>query len=273
MAVACFWGLAWNRVSWFKPAQNLTFTLLWVAYVVFINALTYWRTGNCLLTQRTRYLLALFPASALFWWAFEYLNRFAGNWYYLGGELLTPLSYGFYSTAAFSTVLPAVISTIDLLQSCPRLRNPRFQRPFVLVNRKMWAGVVFAVACCGLVGVAAWPDYFYPVLWVSPLFILVSLQVLLSEENLVEKLERGYWYVVTVPALSGLLCGFLWEMWNQYSYPKWAYSIPFVQRFQIFEMPVLGYLGYLPFGLECFVIADLVARCLRTRVTACELES
>ncbi len=84
--------------------------------------------------------------------------------------------------------------------------------------------------------------------------------MLLSEENLLRKLEQGQWQVVTLPALAALVCGFFWEMWNHYSYPKWAYSIPYVQRFEIFEMPLLGYLGYLPFGLQCGVVADLVAR-------------
>jgi hypothetical protein len=59
-------------------------------------------------------------------------------------------------------------------------------------------------------------------------------------------------------ALAALICGFFWEMWNFYSLAKWKYSIPFVHRFEIFEMPLLGYAGYLPFGLECMVIADLI---------------
>jgi hypothetical protein len=33
-----------------------------------------------------------------------------------------------------------------------------------------------------------------------------------------------------------------------------------VQHFHVFEMPLLGYAGYLPFGLECALAADLVAR-------------
>jgi hypothetical protein len=51
-------------------------------------------------------------------------------------------------------------------------------------------------------------------------------------------------------------------MWNYCSMPRWGYSIPFVHRFQIFEMPLLGYAGYLPFGLECGAVGDL----LRTMV-------
>jgi hypothetical protein len=36
--------------------------------------------------------------------------------------------------------------------------------------------------------------------------------------------------------------------------------VPFVQRFHVFEMPLLGYAGYLPFGVTCALAADLVAR-------------
>ena len=31
-----------------------------------------------------------------------------------------------------------------------------------------------------------------------------------------------------------------------------------MDRFHIFAMPILGYAGYLPFGLECVVVANLV---------------
>ena len=36
------------------------------------------------------------------------------------------------------------------------------------------------------------------------------------------------------------------------------YQIPFVDFWRIFEMPVLGYLGYLPFALELFGLYHLV---------------
>ena len=62
-------------------------------------------------------------------------------------------------------------------------------------------------------------------------------------------------------AVGALICGFFWEMWNFWSMAKWVYAVPFVQKFHIFEMPILGYAGYLPFGLECAIIAERVARC------------
>ncbi len=61
-----------------------------------------------------------------------------------------------------------------------------------------------------------------------------------------------------VPALAALICGFFWEMWNYNSLAHWEYSLPFVHRFEVFEMPVLGYAGYLLFGLECVAVAGLL---------------
>jgi hypothetical protein len=47
-------------------------------------------------------------------------------------------------------------------------------------------------------------------------------------------------------------------MWNFYSYPKWVYQIPWGNGFHIFEMPLLGYGGYLPFALELFSMYHLL---------------
>jgi hypothetical protein len=53
-----------------------------------------------------------------------------------------------------------------------------------------------------------------------------------------------------------LLCGFWWELWNANSLVHWEYSIPYVHALKIFEMPILGYSGYLPFGLTCLAITE-----------------
>jgi hypothetical protein len=56
---------------------------------------------------------------------------------------------------------------------------------------------------------------------------------------------------------------FFWELWNYYSYPKWVYHVPFADFWHIFEMPVLGYGGYLPFALELFALYQILARLFR----------
>jgi hypothetical protein len=93
---------------------------------------------------------------------------------------------------------------------------------------------------------------------VSPLLIVSSLQVLMDEPHVLMDIAAGDWHPAVTAALSALICGLFWEMWNVYSLARWAYAVPLVHRFQIFEMPILGYAGYLPFGLECAVIVEIL---------------
>ena len=43
-------------------------------------------------------------------------------------------------------------------------------------------------------------------------------------------------------------------MWNYPATAKWVYTLPVLNFGKIFEMPVLGFLGFLPFALECVVM-------------------
>jgi hypothetical protein len=256
---AVAWLLAWTRFAWFAPWQTYTFTPLWLAYVVVVNALTTWRTGHCALVDRPRHVLLLFPVSALFWWYFEYLNRFVQNWSYLRIESFSPWQYVWYATLPFSTVLPAVLGTYELLQSFPRLSAGLDHYLPIRVRRpRRLGGGVLGIGSIGLVGMTVWPDYCYPVVWIGPLLILTAWQTLLGMPTIFAPVQRGDWRSIWLWTLAALVCGGFWEMWNAYSLAKWVYAIPFVNRFHLFEMPLLGYGGYLPFGLECAAVVALL---------------
>jgi hypothetical protein len=255
---ALSWVLAWQRFAWFSTWQHHTFLPLWLGYILSINGLTYWRSGQCLLTNRTGYFLLLFPLSAGFWWYFEYLNRFVQNWYYNGVSLFTPAEYALLATLSFSTVLPAVLSTRDFLTTFPRLHAGLNCGPSVNIRRpRRLATVVLSLGCAGLLAVGLWPDYLFPLLWLAPLIVVAGLQALTGQPTVFAGTARGDWRAVGQLALAALCCGFFWELWNLHSAAKWIYTVPFVNRFHVFEMPIVGYAGYLPFGLECQAIADL----------------
>jgi len=253
------WVLAWTRFPWFSTFQPYTFSPLWLAYILVINALTYRRWGHCMLKDCPLYFLLLFPVSAVFWWFFEYLNRFVQNWYYVGIEGLTPSEYFVYATLPFSTVLPAVMGTYEFLafgRAPSRMVKPVRTRANL---HRVGAVSLFVFSCLGLAGIGIWSDYLFPLLWISPLLIILSLRVLIGGAETHALLPWADWREVVQLALAALICGFFWEMWNYHSLAKWVYAVPFVNRFRIFEMPILGYAGYLPFGLECAVIAAPVA--------------
>lgn len=101
------------------------------------------------------------------------------------------------------------------------------------------------------------PTILYPMLWVSPLILISSINALSGRNHVFCGFRTGDWRLIVSLALASLICGFFWEIWNVYSYAKWIYTITYVQVFHIFEMPLFGYAGHLPFGLECYCVAKL----------------
>ena len=89
--------------------------------------------------------------------------------------------------------------------------------------------------------------------WLGFIFLLEPINVALGEESLFARTGRRWDRMVNL-AWSGLLCGVLWEFWNYWSRAKWHYTVPMLERFKIFEMPVPGYLGFPAFALECFTM-------------------
>jgi hypothetical protein len=264
--VAFAWWLAWTRFPWFESLQAFTFSPIWLGYILLVNALTYARTGRCMLRDRPAYFLALFPLSAGFWWSFEYLNRFVQNWYYVNAVAFTPWEYFWYATLPFATVLPAVLGTRELLASLPWLsRGLATAWRVRLPHPKLMGAALLVLAGAALAAIGVWPDYLYPALWLAPLLLITALQAIAGEPTIFEPLARGDWSRLWQAAVAALLCGFFWELWNYKSLVHWQYSVPFVQRFYLFHMPVLGYAGYLPFGLECLALADLLDGALNQR--------
>jgi hypothetical protein len=252
------WFLAWHRFSWFAPFQIFTFTPIWVGYILVVNGLTNQRTGHCILRDRPSCLLGLFALSAVFWWYFEYLNRFVQNWHYIGIGNLSRLQYFLFASLPFSTVLPAVLSTKELLSAMPRVSAGLNDFIKIRINHtRMIAWSSLSTFSVSLAAIGIWPDYLFPLLWVSPLFMITSFQALRGEKTIFAGLATGNWRSIYLFAVSAIICGFFWELWNYHSFAKWIYTIPFVGSFKVFEMPILGYAGYLPFGPTCAVVAEV----------------
>ena len=260
--VAASWFLAWREGLLPPEWRRHVFTPLWLGYILVMNGVAFRQTGWTLLTHRTGWFVALFPVSAGFWWLFEHLNQFVGNWYYTGIEASGDWDYFLQATLPFSTVLPAVASTWTWLGRFRRLDAMALPP---LLGHVALAWFALLGGLLALVYIGIWPDTLFPMLWLAPLLVLGGLQKLILGETLFAPLQHGDWRPLLQPALAGLICGLLWELWNYGSLAKWHYSIPYVQRFSLFEMPLLGYAGYLPFGIECALVTDLVARLVERR--------
>ncbi|HKI70162.1 MAG TPA: hypothetical protein VKA67_11270 [Verrucomicrobiae bacterium] len=251
--MAVCWPLNWTLAG---VRTAYLFFPLWLGYILIVDVLVERRTGSSLWTRSRRQFGLLFALSAPVWWLFELLNWRTGNWEYLGREDFTLTAYNVLCTIAFSVVMPAVFETAELLRSVRWME--RFASGWRVSSTHRVRVTLLLTGLAMLTALLLWPRFFYPFLWTSVLLILEPLNGWLGHPHLLERLQRGDWRKVLSLSLGALVCGFFWEMWNFYSYPKWIYHTPGVGFLHIFEMPLLGYGGYVPFALELAALKDFL---------------
>ena len=243
------WFLAWSRLDLPGPAEQHTFFPLWLGFIFFLDGLVYRRAGRSLFTNRRREFLLLFPVSALSWWYFEFLNRFVRNWWYPDRLDFGPGHYLVYSSLCFSTVIPAIFEIRELLMTFPALRRRWSSGPRLRWPRAAATSFVLGAALLPLIPL--FPDPLFFAVWLAPLALLAGALGLARVESPFDSVRAGDWTPVLSLALAALVCGFFWELWNAFSSPRWAYAVPYVDRFRLFALPAVGYAGYLPFGPVC----------------------
>jgi hypothetical protein len=250
-------AVAWV-VSWIGPAplRYHTFFPLWLGYILIVDGLTFARAGKSLLSIRHRRWPLLFVLSVPLWWLFEWANAFLDNWQYVLPYRYDPVHYALLASLAFSTVLPAVFSTAALLRTFPAFGGARRwlrldPSPAGLVAIAVLGAVLFALSL--LV-----PRYAFPLVWIGLFLLLDPINRLLGWNSLSAEVARGRWDTVLVLWAAGLICGVFWELWNWRAMPKWVYEVPFAGEPKLFEMPLLGFGGYLPFALEVFAAYALL---------------
>jgi hypothetical protein len=255
LLVAVFWPLNWMLPG--TPTAYLFFPL-WLGYILLVDGLVLTRTGTSRLERSPRRFASLFFISAPAWWVFEWINQRTHNWEYPGSEKFSGMEYFLLCTVSFSTVMPAVFESAELMRSFGWVE--KFSKLGCVRNAKR-TRISFLVAGLAMLGLMlAWPQYCYPFVWISLALILEAINAMFGRSTLLQYLDRGDWRPMVCLGAGALLCGFFWELWNYYSYPKWIYHTPGVQFLHIFEMPLLGYLGYIPFAWELYGLHNLFCR-------------
>jgi hypothetical protein len=238
---------------WFTP-------IVWTGYVLFADALAARLGGwSYLTTHRAEGVLVALTSIAS-WWLFEWYNapRFwragadaAGLWWqYHGMEPNVWLRRVGYDWA-FATIFPALFLTAAILRASvfrglrvrPWRLSPRLVRSLTVI------GAVMAVV--PLVIVSPW---LVPLVWIGFALLLEPLNARAGRPSWLADLTRGDASRLLSLLVAGALCGLLWEFWNYWATTRWTYTVPYLGHLRVFEMPVLGYLGFPPFALECYAI-------------------
>lgn len=262
LLILVFWFLNWTltglRTHW-------GFFLLWLGYCLTIDALVKKRSGTSLLTRSKQKYIGLFFISAPSWWLFELFNSHLNNWQYVGKEYFTEIEYTLLATLSFSTVIPAVFGSAELVSSFGWIKKANLS--FRLKPNAKTLLAFFAFGIFLLISILKWPDLFYPFVWITVFMIIEPFNIKADFSSLLHFTENKNWQPVINLVVGCLICAFFWEMWNIYSYPKWIYHLPHVYAPKLFEMPLPGYIGYIPFSFELFTLTSLVYGLMKMKLS------
>jgi hypothetical protein len=269
IVTAISWAIAWSTI----PVLSAhSFFPLWVGYILTVNGISEVMVGDSLMRRMRFSFLVLFVASVPFWWFFELVNSIVQNWHYQLPAPISALEYGVRASISFSTVIPAVLSTTFLSHHLLKRKNWSFTfTPIQLRRGRLMLSVL--VGMLSLLLLARVPQIAFPLVWIAPLLVLEPTMYALKYPSLLRRIAAGEWCLPTAIMGATLFNGFWWEFWNFYAMPKWVYTIPYLGFWKVFEMPILGYLGYPFFGLIVYSYAMFICSGLIGRQSADDLIS
>ncbi len=267
------WGLTlfvlWAKFQEPKWLLNWAYIPLFWGFTLMLDGWVYFRAHrNSLLSRSPHEIIGIGAAATVGWLLFEYLNFFVDdNWFYPCADIVPEDEFGVYAIIGASGLMPAVFEIYNLMNTFPAFRH-RYDRGPKLATSRRTRNIILMLALVGIFSISFFPEVMFGVLWIAPLIIFAVVLENFGIWTPFTPIKYGNWSPFLKYSLCYVIYGFLLECWNYfnaihdpldpanmttYTPAHWVYSIPYISRFHVFEMPLVGYLGYLPFGAYCAV--------------------
>ncbi len=239
-----------------EPVSTWFYCFAWWSYILLADNLLLKLRGRSLFINRRNELWCMLPLSIFIWLIFEAFNFRIQNWSYSVVPMHLCLRWFGYALS-FATVLPAIFITSDLVEPLFGSSSQSMAsecRPDVSGGRTRPSPVFIALGLIMTAAPIVWPRYFFPAVWLGPIFLFDPLLERSGMQSLSLGIFSGDRRRVWSLMLGGLICGLIWEFFNFWAGSKWIYTVPFFGKWKVFEMPVLGFFGFPPFALECWIL-------------------
>lgn len=233
------------------PATLRTSMML-LFYALLINHTVKRLTGNSPFSAQKNYFIGVSIASVVLCWLLSYLNVFVASWTIQQDN--SPIVQLLLYTPLFALLAPAILVTRALLGSFPGLLKSLTCRvTFPAASGETLARILLAIAIFGLAGGAAWPAKLFWLLWISPLLLLVAMQLMWHESSIFTTVKSGDWGRIVCTILSGIIVGNLAVISYQAN-ARLDINLPDIW---------LAQAGLALFGLTCLQLSDVIAEIWR----------
>jgi len=239
-----------------EPFYSWNTPICWTGFILFADTIVYRARGRSWMRSSPREFALLAILSIPLWIVFEGYNLIIRNWYYTGLPehwFLRMFGYAW----SFATIWPAIFEGAELiavLRGRAPAPPPRPAPPSPAAFPALMIALGAVMVISPFLAPPAVAPYLAAPVWLGFIFLLDPINARLGAESLLVDLRGGRPDRLVNLALSGGLCGVLWEFWHFWSGAKWHYTVPIMEDWKIFEMPLPGYLGFPPFALECFTM-------------------
>ncbi|MGO8697899.1 MAG: hypothetical protein ACLQVY_09305 [Limisphaerales bacterium] len=253
-------------VAQVEPFYSSIYCFLWWSYILAVDFAVCRLRGSSLLRDQPWEFLVLAVWSVPVWLLFEMANLRLHNWYYV----MAPYGFSwatFYLVLAFATVLPGIFETTLLVLALIEKFIPGGMvrgRPFAVSGLNI--GLQLTLGAGMLALALAFPNSCFCLVWGFAYFLTdpICFWARRAEKNhagrsLLGQLAAGDNTRLVALLAAGFICGGLWEAWNLGARTKWIYSVPFFDELKLGEMPLLGFLGFPPFALECYTLVNFLS--------------
>ncbi len=239
----------WGLVEDIGIVAQPFYAWAWWSTILILDGLTALRRGSSILTSRRELVFPLLVWSVTFWFLFELLNLRLQNWYYVGvfarGSEVDLVRGSLFGVVSFATVFLGIFETFDALGRRAAVARPRAFPPWTSYSIQAAGALMVALAMI-------FPHYLAPLVWGSVTFLLDPWNYRRGARSLLADVEAGSLRTPTRLLIAGFLCGLLWESFNFFSPQKWIYTVRGLEGLKLFEMPLLGFLGFPALALDAF---------------------
>jgi hypothetical protein len=233
--------------------QTWFYIFAWWPFILILDSWNYRRSGVSPLFKTAHTFFFMLFVSIGVWLIFELFNFRLQNWSYHGLPVEAWQRWLGYSLA-FSSVIPAIYELSELFR---RVRVTGNLNVFSLKNTPTFRNLCMALGAICLILPMLWPQAFFPLIWLGFFFLLEPINHRLGNPCFLKELAEKDWKRFWSWVLAGLSAGFAWELFNFWAGSHWEYHLPYLDFGRVFQMPVFGYTGFMPFALEVCVLYTL----------------
>ncbi len=249
--LALIWDIELWNIIWYVPA--------WYGYLLILDAMIFMAQRRSFVSHRKREALAMLFWSVPFWYLFEAYNIVLKNWYYVFG-LHTDWIAVLFEIIAFATVLPACLVHAELLKAFGCWADIRWNS--LTVSHQLQRSILVLGFICIILPLLM-PRTAFWLVWGAALAIPEVINFRCGSASLLRDLEAGKPGRMLRLLAGGALAGIAWEGFNYWARCKWIYTVPGLEDWKIFEMPILGFLGFPVLALNAFAFYSFICHLIR----------